>query len=175
MDPEEFTRQLEENAGLLRRIAQAYCRNAADRDDVLQEIAAQLWRSRERFDGRCKPTTWMHRVALNVAISFHRRERGRRGGAQSLDEHGIDPTAPEQADASEPVERLSRAIAGLGELDRALVLLHLEGADHAEISEVLGVRVGAVATRLGRIKERLRVAIEMRRRSEERETPHAAR
>jgi RNA polymerase sigma-70 factor (ECF subfamily) len=43
-------------AGLIHKVAYAYCRNATDRDDVIQEITIQLWRSRHRYDARFKET-----------------------------------------------------------------------------------------------------------------------
>ncbi len=165
MDPTDLTSLLRRHAGLIHKIAFAYCRDATDREDVVQEIAVQLWRSRERYDPRFKETTWIYRIALNVAISFHRRERRHRERRVPLEAHPITiaPSAP-----PEELQRLLRRLDDLPPLDRALVLLWLDGNDHASIAEVLGLSVSNVGTKLHRIKERLRAALA-------RETPHADR
>lgn len=175
MDAPEFTELLRQHAGLIHKVAYAYCRDAADREDVVQEIAAQLWRSRERFDGRCKVTTWLYRVALNVAISFHRRERRRREEWTSLDEPGVAVAAPGAAEPGDDVERLLRCVDQLGAFDKALVLLYLEGADHASMAEVLGISVSNVGTKLSRIKDRLRRSLESRTDSKPKGPRHATR
>ncbi len=72
MDIAQFTNLLRRHAGLIHKVAYAYCRNATDRDDVIQEIAIQLWRSRDRYDVRFKETTWIYRIAINVAIAEYR-------------------------------------------------------------------------------------------------------
>jgi RNA polymerase sigma-70 factor (ECF subfamily) len=72
-----FLEQIDRHRGILLKVANAYCRIPADREDLVQEAIAQLWRSYPRFDGRVAFSTWMYRVALNVAISFQRGEKRR--------------------------------------------------------------------------------------------------
>ena len=84
MDPQTFTDLFRRHAGLIHKIAYAYCRDATDREDVVQEIAVQIWRSWHRYDGSFKESTWIYRIALNVAISFHRRERRHQHGCADL-------------------------------------------------------------------------------------------
>ena len=93
-----------------------------------------------------------------MAISFRRRETRRQRDLVPLEQFGLDVADADRAlaDASSDVRRLLDRVAALDELSRALVLLHLEGHRHAEIGEALGISEGNVATRLGRIKERLR-------------------
>ena len=93
MTDETFADLLDRHAGLIRRVASVYCRDAAAREDVVQEIALQAWRSRHRYDGRCKESTWLYRIAVNVAISHHRRERRQPERGVPLDEQAI--AAPE--------------------------------------------------------------------------------
>ena len=175
MEASPFTDLIWRNAGLIHRIARAYCRDPADREDVVQEIAMQLWRSRERYDERYRQTTWVYRIALNVAISFQRRERRHRERRLASDEHLITVVAPSEAEPGEDVQLLSSCIDDLGALEKALVLLYLDGNDHASIAEVLGISVSNVGTKLHRIKDRLRGALEERARSTRKGKPHAAR
>jgi RNA polymerase sigma-70 factor (ECF subfamily) len=172
MDTTEFTALIRRNAGLIHKIAHAYCRNATDREDVVQDIAVHLWRSRDRYDPRFRETTWIYRIALNVAISFHRRERRHHDRATPIDDHAI---VVEPVEPSDEVQRLLRCIDDLGALDRALVVLYLEGNDHASIAEILGISVSNVGTKIGRIKDRLRTAFEDRARATPQQESHGAR
>jgi RNA polymerase sigma-70 factor (ECF subfamily) len=166
-----------QHAGLIHRIAYAWCRDASGREEIMQEIALQLWRSRERFDARrdVKETTWVYRVALNVAISFHRRERRHRQRRAPLEDRAITIAETDAAQRNEEIESLLACVDELPALDKALVLLHLDGNDHAAIGEVLGISTTNVSTKLSRIKERLRVALERRAATTRTEKPHAAR
>lgn len=170
MDSTDLTALIRRHAGLIHKIAYAYCRGATDREDVVQEIALQLWRSRARYDARYRETTWIYRIALNVAISYHRRERRHRDTVP-IDEH---PVVIEPVELGDEVEQLLRCIDELGALDKALVVLYLEGNDHASIAEVLGISTTNVGTRIARIKVRLRATLEERARPDERKQ-HGAR
>lgn len=172
METQEFTDLIRRHARLIHKIAYGYCRDATDREDIIQEVALQLWRSRHRYDERFKETTWVYRIALNVAISFHRRERRHGEGRQLLDPHAITIAAA-SVEPSDDVQLLLCCIEDIGALDKALVLLYLDGNDHASIADVLGISVSNVGTKLGRIKDRLRIAFEQRARSKPTEKPHA--
>ena len=174
MEAPALTDLIHRHAGLIHRIAGAYCRDAADREDVVQEIAVQLWRAHDRYDARYRESTWVYRIALNVAISFQRRERRHRQGRVAGEQHLIALAAPQAAEPGEDVQRLLDCIAELGALDKALVLLYLDGNDHGSIADVLGISVSNVGTKLLRIKDRLRVALEARARANPEER-HAAR
>lgn len=156
-DPADFQSLIAAHRGIILKVAASYCRNADDRADLAQEIALQLWRAWPGFD-RSRPfSTWMYRVALNVAITQRRRE-SQRGPHEPLgDEHESLVGAHDvDAEARERLALVQRAMQALGALDRALLLLHLEGCSHRESGEVLGMTEGNVATRLGRIKQQLR-------------------
>jgi RNA polymerase sigma factor (sigma-70 family) len=174
MEVTPFSELLRRHAGLIHKVARAYCRDTADREDVVQEIALQLWRSRERYDRSSREGTWIYRIALNVAISFQRRERRHREGRLAPEGALIALAAGADAEPGADVECLLGCIEDLAALDKALVLLYLDGNDHASIAEVLGISVSNVGTKLHRIKDRLRAAFEDRARTRGKET-HAAR
>jgi len=158
-----FEALLREHRRIVFKVAAAYAGGVNDRDDLAQEIAVQLWRSFGRFDERrAKFSTWMYRVALNVAVS-HLRQARRAGTDRverldgALREHIADDAAPhEAAERNERVAVLRTFIGGLDPLNRALVLLYLDGRGYAEIAEVLGISETNVATKLNRIKQKLR-------------------
>jgi RNA polymerase sigma-70 factor (ECF subfamily) len=144
----------------LGRLASGYELRAVERQDLLQDIHLQLWRSMVRFDGRCSLKTWVYRVAHNVAAD-HVRRALRGGGAVSLE--ALEQTGeqlPVPSHEGEVADRLALArmyevLHRLEPLDRQVMLLYLEGEDAAAIAEVSGLSGGAVATRIHRIKRLL--------------------
>lgn len=155
---DEFLELLDRHKVILFKIANLYCRNRADFADVVQEITLQAWRSFDRYD-RSRPfSTWVYRVGLNVAISFYRTEARRSRVMVPADESVIEiavaPSAFEELE--EQLQLLHGFINQFGDLDKALVLLYLDGHPQDTIGEILGISVSNVSTRLNRIKQRLR-------------------
>lgn len=158
-DETGFLTHIGEHAGIVRKIAASYSRSAADRHDLEQEIVAQVWKSYPDYDGRRPFSTWMYRVALNVAISIARSQRWNDPPAASLDEHAVETIGDDGASAEreDDVRRLQAFIAGLDELNRALIVLYLEERSYREIAEILGISETNVATKINRVKQQLRV------------------
>jgi len=146
-----FQTLIEEHKKILYKVCNAYCRSTDDRDDLAQEIVIALWRSFGKFDDRCRFSTWMYRIALNVAISFFRRENARTRHVLSGDEHLLDVTDEGQSQSNEIV-LLYQLIERMEPLNRALILLYLDGYSYEEIADVVGIRETNVATRLSRLK-----------------------
>jgi RNA polymerase sigma-70 factor (ECF subfamily) len=156
---QRFVELLETHRGIVYKVAGSYSRSAADRDDLVQEICMQLWRAFPRCDAGRRFSTWMYRVALNVAISAARRVRSAEPGRlEPLDEVHLETIAAGEADAGEEgrLEAMHALIGQLEPLDRALILLYLEDQSYADMAEVLGISETNVATKINRIKQRLR-------------------
>jgi RNA polymerase sigma-70 factor (ECF subfamily) len=149
---------LEEHKKILFKIASSYCPYPADRDDLVQEMTLQLWRSFGRYDDRQRFSTWMYRVSLNVAISFYRREARRSRATVPAGDAILDIAVAETAvlAINDDLRMLHRFIQQLDELDRALIILYLDGNRHDTIAEVLGISESNVGTKISRIKQRLR-------------------
>ncbi|MFO1053248.1 MAG: sigma-70 family RNA polymerase sigma factor [Planctomycetota bacterium] len=156
MDQDSLQELIARHSRLIRHVACAWCRDATDREDVVQEVLVQLWRSAERYDPRFAETTWVYRIALNVAISFHRRESRHRVRRTTLDDAADRMPEPAASEEGERVERLRAALDRLPAIEKALVLLHLDGNDHSTIADVMGISVSNVGTRLARIRNKLR-------------------
>jgi RNA polymerase sigma-70 factor, ECF subfamily len=141
----------------IERLARSYEFDEHKRQDLLQNIHLNLWRSLGRFDGQCSLRTWVYRVAHNVAATHVMDERRRRSpplvGLDDLNvrDVGVEP----DADRSVLVSRLMVLMQRLRPLDRELVVLYLEGLSAAEIGEVIGISAGNVATRINRVKKLL--------------------
>lgn len=153
----QFRELLERHRGIVFKVANSYARSTQDREDLAQEIAAQLWRAFPKYDGARTFSTWMYRVALNVAIS-HLRERSRYEDHHETLDAAIHDVATNDAESDEDarVRELYRCIARLNPLDRALLILYLDERSQREIAEILGISESNVATKIGRLKARLR-------------------
>lgn len=155
-DQAAFLRRLDEHRGIVCSVAFAYCRDRGAREDVVQSISAELWRAYPRYDGRVTFSTWMYRIAVNAAISYYRREtRERSGPIDPADFESLPDASEDEVDVARRAT-LYRLIDGLDELERALILLYLDGKSHAEIADVLGISQTNVATKISRIKQALR-------------------
>jgi RNA polymerase sigma factor (sigma-70 family) len=151
----KFESLIDEHKKILYKVCHSYCRNRDDRDDLAQEIIIQLWRSFGGFDGRVRFSTWMYRIALNVAISFYRRESTRMRHVISDDERLLNAN-DESVSQAQDLQLLYRFIEGLDPLNKALVLLHLDGNSYQEIAGVLGISETNVATKISRLKSTMK-------------------
>lgn len=142
---------LTRHRGLLLKVARSFASQSNDRDDLLQEIVLQVWRSIRQYKAEVTESTWIYRVALYTAISWHRKESKR-------NQHHYEIAPEEIADPSrlDPrVEWLYEKIAELGPIDRALALLLLDGFSYREMSQTLGMTQSNVGVRINRIKQQL--------------------
>lgn len=152
---QSFTALLSRHRGILNKVAATYAYGREDRADLTQEIVAGLWHSFPSYDPSRSFSTWMYRIALNVAIS-DLRWRQRRGTCVSLhdqpefvDTHLNDPELELQ------IRALHRFIAALEPLERALMLLYLDECPQRQIAEILGISESNVSTKINRIKQRI--------------------
>ena len=155
-DEEIFLGLLEQHAGIIRKVAFGYTSTFADREDLSQEITLQLWRSYPRYSPERPFSTWMYRIALNVAISFLRRHAHPVRQTVPLEELELrdENATPRETDERIPV--LRQVIVALAPLDRGLMLLYLDDHSYREIAAILGITETNVATKLTRLKQRVR-------------------
>ncbi|HVU55326.1 MAG TPA: sigma-70 family RNA polymerase sigma factor [Puia sp.] len=151
----DFLQLILANKGIILKICQLYCPDRADREDLTQDIIYQLWRSAGRYNKEYRFSTWMYRVALNTAISFYREGR-RRNALPLSDIHLALEDSPGPSADAERLAGLQHCIQGLKEFDRALILLYFEEKSYQEMAEIMGLSETNVATRLSRIKEKLK-------------------
>ena len=152
-----FLDRLDRHRGILVRVAGAYCREAAAREDLMQEIIVQLWRSYRRFDERATFSTWMYRIALNAAISFSRREARAAERVELVEGEALERLGGSQeAKNDDAFEMVGALVERLDGLNRALMLLYLDDNSYAEIASILGISETNVATKISRIKQRLK-------------------
>ncbi|HEY5970492.1 MAG TPA: sigma-70 family RNA polymerase sigma factor [Pseudoxanthomonas sp.] len=155
---ERFGELIERHRGIVFKIANTYAWHPDDRDELAQEIAAQLWRAFPGYDEARPFSTWMYRIALNVAISHVRGACHRDKHAWPLDEtsHDVADDNGANPEVDQQVRALRRFIAQLDKLNRALLLLYLEDHGYREIAEILGITETNMATKVSRLKQRIR-------------------
>jgi RNA polymerase sigma-70 factor, ECF subfamily len=148
-----------EFAAPLERLARGYEADADRQRDLLQEIHVALWRGLPSFDGRSSLRTWLYRVAHNVAVSHVMRGTRARlekyAPIEELEETAAPADAAHDAEQRDAVARLASLVRRLRPADRQVILLYLEGFDHAEIAGVAGISVENAATKVHRIKRAL--------------------
>ena len=152
------------------KVAHMYCWTPEDRRDLRQEILSELWRSFPRYDETRKFSTWMYRVALNVAITYVRVTSAAGKRFVSLDGQAIDPadpraSQPDALETNERVQTLNRVVASLDAMNRALLLLYLEDHSYKDIAGILGISETNVSTKLNRLKQRLKQDVQQAERT----------
>jgi RNA polymerase sigma-70 factor, ECF subfamily len=152
----EFEAIVREHSSLLYKICRLYARTDDDRQDLFQEIVIQLWKSYPSYKGNAQLSTWLYRVALNTAITGIRKEKKRVVGSTPADEveHLREETYDRTVD--DQLEQMYTAIALLGELDRAIVMLYMEDKSYEEMEDILGIAQGTLRVKMSRIKDKLR-------------------
>jgi RNA polymerase sigma factor (sigma-70 family) len=152
-----FAALVEGHRGIVFKVAHTYCWQADDRDDLAQDILAQAWRAFSNYDtGRPFPT-WLYRIALNVAISWVRGPGRRQQRTEPFDAERHDrviAASDEEDDAR--IRELYRVIRSFEPLNRALLLLYLDEHSHRDIAQILGISETNVATKISRLKQRLK-------------------
>lgn len=156
MQEDKFISVLEAHKGILYKVANAYCKSMQDREDLIQEMIFQLWRSFENYKSTYQYSTWIYRIALNVAISFYRKSKPL-PSVLPIEEHILNIREPEPGFYNnDKLKLLNTFIAELKDLDKALILLYLEEKSYKEIADIMGISETNVGTKIGRIKQLLK-------------------
>lgn len=156
---DSFGDLLQQHRGIVFKVANSYATHPEDRADLAQDIATQLWRAWPSYDNRRSVTTWMYRIALNVAISHLRGRSLRDRHHVPLDESLHDIGGGREHEPDHDLHVLQQIIARLAPMDRALMLLYLEERSQREIADVLGISESNVSTKIGRLKQRIRTEL----------------
>lgn len=139
----------------LARFCGGYERDAALRQELVQELHLAIWQSLAGFRGDCSLRTWVYRVAHNVGARHVQQHAGK--AQQMLDLEEAEQLPDERQDPGRTERRLDlqRVLAlvhRLKPLDRELMLLYLEDLDAAAMAEITGLSARNVATKIHRIK-----------------------
>jgi RNA polymerase sigma-70 factor (ECF subfamily) len=152
---ESFLQLINGNSALVYKIINAYCDDEVEKDDLYQEIIFQLWKAFPTFKGKSKMTTWMYRVALNTALTYFKKSSRTRkqDSIENYHQHFAEEMDYEE---KEKLELFYNQLKKLGKVERALVMLYLDGKSYEEIAEITGLTVSNVGVKLNRTKQKLK-------------------
>lgn len=150
MSEKEFLLHLKQNQRIIYKLVNLYATSDEDKKDLYQEIIFQAWKAYPNFRGDAKFSTWLYQLSLNTILSLKRKTNRVEytDTAKYEQRYVTDSNSDDSA-------RLYAAIRTLPEIERAIVSLHLEGYDHQEISDLLGITSNLVGVKLYRIRKQL--------------------
>ena len=152
LQKQNFIRIINGNQGIVKSLCKAYYTSYEDQRDAYQDIILQLWKSFDTFRGESELSTWIYRVSLNTLLTKVRKERNKIITEPLLISDLITPIAMADDDRA----LLSIVIQSLKDVDKAIVILYLEGYKNKEISQILDLTPTNVSTRLNRVKTELK-------------------
>jgi RNA polymerase sigma-70 factor, ECF subfamily len=156
MDKGAFLTIIAENQGIIHKVCGVYCDTSEDREDLFQEIVAQLWRSFPTFRHESKVSTWMYRVSLNTAITRFKKDK-RRPDRDSIEQSTVQIAYVEYDETVEHrIKLLHKAISKLTGIEKSIVLLFLEDKKYEEIAEIVGITQNYVRVKMNRVKVKLK-------------------
>ena len=155
---DSFIAAINKNLGLIFKVSSIYTNNNEDRNDLSQEIIYQLWKSFDSFQQKSSLSTWMYRVAMNVAIQ-HLKIAKRKILTVPLDKQFLNFQEVIDSEIEEKWMLLKHHIGNLNLLDKGIIFLYLENKSHEEIAQIIGISTSNVGTKLLRIKEKLKKQI----------------
>jgi RNA polymerase sigma-70 factor (ECF subfamily) len=159
-DDARFEQLLVAHTSAIRRLCVLYESDAAECDDLVQEIAFAIWRALPLFRGECSEKTFIYRIAHNRVLSHRFKKRIQAAPLSAADDVADQSANPAAAaERSSDRELLLNAVRRLPENLREPVVLRLEGLSDHEIADVLGLSEGNVAVRLTRARHALRAVL----------------
>jgi RNA polymerase sigma-70 factor (ECF subfamily) len=150
---QNFIQIINENRGTIRSLCKIYYGSNEDQKDAFQDIILQLWKSFDTFRGESEISTWIYRVSLNTILTKIKKEK-KSVTVEPIDFHHLYIS---NARADDNVELLFIIIQSLRDIDKAIVVLHLEGYQNKEIAEILNMSPTNVGSRFNRVKSQLKM------------------
>lgn len=158
----DFEKLMNQHKGIIYKVVNSYCQHQDDRQDLAQEILTAMWLAFERYNSEFKFSTWMYRIALNVAISYYRKDSRREDKPSGSDEPLINIADMTQEDNSEEIRQLYRFISQLDKLNKAIIILYLEGESYEAIAHSLGISKTNVPPELAELRPRWPINFKIR-------------
>ncbi len=153
LQKQNFIRVIASNQGIVKSLCKAYYSSHEDQKDAFQDIILQLWKSFDTFRGKSEVGTWIYRVSLNTLITKVRKERNKIITDSLVTSDLITTPIP---GADDDRELLTIVIQSLKDMDKAIVILYLQGYKNKEISQMLNLTPTNVSTRINRVKTELK-------------------
>jgi RNA polymerase sigma-70 factor (ECF subfamily) len=153
-DEEAFRELVETYRTKVYRVVCSIVRGGADADEIAQEVFVKVYFGIGGFHRLSSLSTWIHRIAVNEALGYLRKNRTRPTGIEAAARIADGTAAPDRALAGR--ELLELLLARLSEEERTLLLLReADGMSIAELSELTGTNESTVKVRLFRTRQKL--------------------
>ena len=150
-----FSEKVIESQNIIHKVCSIYCDNTEHRKDLFQEILIQLWKSFPSFRNESKFSTWMYRVALNVAIQDFRKTRKQQQLFFQTNQFKDTSEEKKSEVQEERLKLMHTAIAKLNKIEKAIMMLHLDEKSNEEIADIVGITQNYVRVKMNRIKIKL--------------------
>jgi RNA polymerase sigma-70 factor, ECF subfamily len=150
-----FEEILKEHNGIIWKICRMYHQDVDDQKDLYQEIVLQLWKTLPGFRGDSKISTWIYRVALNMAISGFRKSK-RQPYHDRIDEKTTKIAEKRDEEKQDLIKQMYWAIDRLSAVEKAMILLYLDERPYVEIAEIMGITQNNLRVKMNRTREKLR-------------------
>ncbi len=150
---EQFAQLVREHKNTIYTVCYMFSHDNDEVNDLFQETLINMWKGIDKFREESKISTWIYRVALNTCLLQERKK------AKEVEKVPLTMDVNLFEDDDEQtlqVRLLHQRIGRLGLVDRALVMLWLEGMSYDEIGSVMGISAQNVGVKLFRIKEQLK-------------------
>lgn len=159
-DTGAFEQLYREHVGRIYALCLRMTGNVTEAEELTQEAFIRAWERLESFRGDAAFGTWLHRVAANVVLSYHRGSKRRRDRFVEEEDLGNHADPVDRAPRGTGLD-LEGAIAALPDGAREIfVLFDIEGYRHEEIADMTGLAVGTSKAQLHRARKLLREALE---------------
>ncbi|MEM7654483.1 MAG: RNA polymerase sigma factor [Bacteroidota bacterium] len=155
---QQFIAAISAHRAILFKVASLYTDHPSDREDLMQEMIYQLWKSFDSFSGKAQLSTWMYRVAMNTAIYQVKRKR-RKPQLLPFSRSHPEPIQDDPNPLDEQWLLLQQHLQTLNPMEKSLILLHLEKKSYREIAEITGLSETNVGTRLSRVKQKIQASL----------------
>lgn len=151
----EFLKIISNYQGILHKVNYVYFKSKSDREDNLQEIIYQLWKSFPSLKNKRSIGSWIYAVSIHTSIS-NLKKTSRIEYRESIPELTDSNNFLNNLTNSESLNQLLNAIYNLDEINKSIMLLYLGEKSYEEIAEILGITKSNVGVRISRAKELLK-------------------
>ena len=151
---DSFVEIIHQYENIIYKVCSVYSSPELPMADLYQEAVCNLWAGFPKFRNECSVSTWIYRVTLNTCVSGIRKDAKRPKNNVVIANLADSLVAPESM--TENIREMYRMINSLQTIEKAIILLYLEDKSYKEISDITGLTVSNVATKLKRAKVKLK-------------------